>query len=97
MMKNNEQEQTGFVASIKYNGDIIPAKVRYSFPLTEEEKKIYRIEDGDFLVALNAPEGHKVFKVFLDEAEQWKTNSSEIIVDRELVEQIGQSIDSFLA
>jgi hypothetical protein len=65
----------------------------YTFLLTDERTKIYKIKDGEFFIKSDGT-GTKSFKVFQDESLQWKTDAPPLLVDQDIIEVVGNCIDS---
>ncbi|MBO9572437.1 MAG: hypothetical protein J7497_09545, partial [Chitinophagaceae bacterium] len=61
--------------------------------VSEDELIQFRVKDGEFLVHLFSLEGFVSFKIYLDEDLIWKSCSSEIVTEQELVDVIGIMID----
>jgi hypothetical protein len=95
-MQQQDSNLTGFTEEIEQGGHYYNVEIRYSFPLTEEERKMYKVEDGEFFIELTDATGTKSFKVFQDESLQWKSDAPPLSVDQKLVEAIGSCIDSRL-
>jgi hypothetical protein len=93
-MQQPDSELSGFTEEIDHFGHNYKIHVWYSFPLTEEERKMYKVEDGEFFIELTDATGTKSFKVFQDESLQWKTDAPPLSVDQNLIEVIGSCIDS---
>jgi hypothetical protein len=91
------ERTVGFVAPLHYQGIQYNLDVKSFLELSEQDRKEYRVYDGDFLVNLSSPEGSKRFKVFVGDDLFWTTNASPIIIDPELVEQIGFMIHNHTA
>src|SRR5687768_6176984 len=100
IQENTEEE--GFHVEFKYQGRKYVADIKYPYPLNEKEKEVYKVEDGEFLVHLFDEVGSRTFKVFIGKEfehyeYQWVTDSPSLLIEWELVQVIGNLIDSKLA
>jgi hypothetical protein len=96
-MDSHEVEQEGFHTEFKYNGRQYIADIKYPYPLNGNERALYKVEDGEFLVHLIDDIGSRSFKVFIDDEHEWTTDSPSFLIERELVQVLGTLIDSKLA
>ena len=97
MNQNEELEKDGFHTEFAYEGRRYIADIKYPYPLNENEKALYKVEDGEFLVHLLDDVGSRSFKVFINDQHEWATDSPSLLIERELVQLIGTLIDSKLA
>jgi hypothetical protein len=62
------------------------------YALSEEEISHYRITEYSFVAHVFTMEGFKTFEIFPDHHLRWNTNASALLVDKEIVEILGQMI-----
>jgi hypothetical protein len=93
-MEQTNSELTGFTEEIEHLGQYYKVLIKYAFPLTAEERERYKIEDGEFFIELTDSTGTKSFRVFQDEDLEWKSDAASVLVDQNLIEVIGNCIDS---
>ena len=75
------------------NGEWHLAFVMPYYSLSEEEINRYRISEFSFVAhVFTLAEGFKTFEIFPDHHLHWKTNASALLVDRDVVEILGQMI-----
>jgi hypothetical protein len=97
MKHQSEIEKGGFHTEFIFNGRRYIADIKYPYPLNENERALYKVEDGEFLVHLIDEMGSRTFKVYFREDFDWVTDSPTLLIERELVQMIGSLIDSKLA
>lgn len=104
-MENPEElEEEGFRTEFTFEGRKYIADIKYPFPLNSEERALYKVEDGEFLVHLFDEIGSRTFKIsvgnllFSEEwPHEWVTDSPSLLIEWEFVQVIGNLIDSKLA
>ena len=101
---DTDDEEKGFHVEFKYEGRQYAAEIKYPYPLNEEERKLYKVEDGEFLVHLLDEVGSRTFKIYVGNLlfseewpHEWLTDSPSLLIEWELVQVIGNLIDSKLA
>jgi hypothetical protein len=76
-----------------YGIDVIPFH-----QASENDKTIYLLVEGSFLVTLTHRSSKNTFSVFINDNLEWDSNVSKIILDdKNLIEKIGHSIDDYYA
>jgi hypothetical protein len=93
MSEDDSKEYNGFTDHFVADGYKYMIHVKHFYGLTVEERALYKVEDGQFLVHMFGINGYKSFKVFLDDGLNWVTDASEFLIDKESVEIIGSIID----
>jgi hypothetical protein len=93
MGEENQKEYRGFIDHFVADGYKYMISVKHHYGLSDEEKHLHQVEDGQFLVHMFGINGFKTFKVFLDDNLNWITDTSEFLIDKESVEIIGSIID----
>ena len=86
-------ENKGFIEHFDADDVSYMVQIKHYYALNEEERNLYCVTDGQFLVHMFSTDGCKSFKVFLDDELFWITDAHESIVQREFVEIIGSIID----
>ena len=97
MNYKEEIEKDGFHTEFKFNDRQYIAEIKYPYPLNENERAVYKVEDGDFLVHLIDEVGSRSFKVVINDEYEWTSDSPSLLIETELVQIIGTLIDSKLA
>ena len=94
---DSQLEKEGFQTQFAFEGRNYIANIKYPYPLSEKEKALYKVEDGEFLVHLTDDFGSRAFKVYFTHEFEWETDSPTLLIEKELVQIIGGLIDSKLA
>ena len=94
-----QEEAYGFKKEFDYEGIHYSMHVVPFIMATEEDRKAYFLQEGQFLVHLSNGYSVASFAVFYSDDEPvWESNVSKIILDDEfLVERIGFLIDDYYA
>lgn len=93
MSEDGPIENKGFIDHFDADDTSYMVHIKHHYALTDEEKNMYKVEDGQFLVHMFSSAECKSFKVFLNDELFWTTDADESFVDREFVEIIGSIID----
>jgi hypothetical protein len=83
----------GFKEQFEFKEQNYLAHIKHYTVVSEDELIQFRVKDGEFLVHLFSLEGCVSFKIYLDEDLIWKSCSSEIIAEQELIDVLGFVID----
>lgn len=94
-----QKEAYGFKKEFDYEGRHYSVHVVPFIVSNEEDKKMYNLKEGQFLVHLTDEDSSKSFSVFYgDDQPIWQSNVSKIILDDDfLIEKIGFLIDDYYA
>jgi hypothetical protein len=93
MSEEHPIENKGFIDHFDADDVTYMVHIKHFFILDEEERKMYNVQEGQFLVHMFSNDGCKSFKLFLDDQLYWVTDSDESFIEREFVEIIGSIID----
>jgi hypothetical protein len=88
----NSMSDYKITGEFELNGCWYIAFISPYYILSEEEISLYKISEYSFVAHVFSEEGFKTFEIFPDHHLHWNTNASALLVDREIVEVLGQMI-----
>ncbi len=74
------------------NGSWHIAFISPYYAMSEEEITLYKISEYSFVAHVFSEEGFKTFEIFPDHELNWNTNASALLVDKDVVDKVGEMI-----
>lgn len=88
----NNMSEYKITGEFELNGVWHLAFISPYYTLSEEEIIRYRISEYSFVAHVFSIEGFKTFEIFPDHDLHWNTNASALLVDKDVVDILGQMI-----